>query len=217
MKMQVRNVYHHPYLPTSMKYFYTVFLLFSVLAFTAIGCDSSDSSSTDDSESTSTLIPLDAGNTWTLRVDGGFIDQIKIEVNGTTTLNGDSYREIDILASSSESTFRRTYVARETSNGLYIARPDTSDAGIQLYGFLLQSAVSDGGSYVHTDERGNSYDVSVSAQTITVPAGSFEALVYRATRQETGNTDNAFIDPGIGPVQLDYRGEIYRLESTNVE
>lgn len=200
-----------------MKYFFTVLLLFAALAFTMAGCDSSDSSSTDDSESTPTLIPLDDGNTWMLSVDGGFIDQVEVEVNGTTTINGELYREIDILASASGSTFGRTYVARETSNGIYIARPDTSEAGIQLYGFLLRSDISDGGAYVHTDERGNSYDVSVSAQTITVPAGSFEALTYRATRQSNGNTDIAFIAPGIGPVQLDFRGEIYRLESTNVE
>jgi len=81
----------------------------------------------------------------------------------------------------------------------------------------VRTDVSGGDTYIHTDERGNSYDVNVSEQTITVPAGTFDVLAYRVTRQSNGNTDSALIAPGIGPIQLDFRGEIYRLESTNVE
>lgn len=163
-------------------------------------------------------MPLETGNTWTLTVADGFIEKVEFRVGGNTTINNDAYREIDIIATTSNMmTLTRTYVAREQSGGVYIARPDTTEAGIQLYGFELRSPDATNGAYAYTDERGHVYDVSISEQTLTVEEGMFEVLAYRVVRQLNGNTDTAFIAPGIGPVQLDFRGESYRLESTNVE
>ena len=141
-------------------------------------------------------------------------DQVNFRVAGNTTISGTTYREVEIIATGPNGeTFSGTYIARELEGGLYIARRGDGD---QLYGFELKTSVSAGDAYVHTDERGNSYDVSVSEQTITVPAGTFEVLVYRIVRQLNGDTDIAYIAPGIGPVRIDFRGETYRLVSTNV-
>ena len=189
-------------------------LLFSALLLP--GCDSSDSSSPEAAE---TLIPLVEGNEWTMSVEGRFVPDgqtVTLRVSGEENIRGETYRRID-YATSDGLNRESALVARTLERGLYIARPDIEDSGIQLYGFELRSAASDGNAYVHTDERGNSYDVSASEQTITVPAGTFDVLAYRVTRQSNGKTDTAFIAPGLGPVQLDFRGEIYRLESTNVE
>jgi len=190
-----------------------VLLLLLFPAFLLVGCDSSDSS--DSSGSAEPQVPLAEGNEWTMSVEGRFVPDgqtITLRVGGEETIRGETYRQIDYTTSDG---FNResALVARTLERGLYIARRDIED----LYGFELRSAVSDGDTYVHTDERGNSYDVIVSEQSITVPAGTFDVLVYRVTRQSNESTDLAFIAPGIGPVQLDFRGEIYRLESSNVE
>jgi hypothetical protein len=185
-------------------------LLFSALLLT--GCDSSDSNSPEAGE---TLIPLVEGNEWTMSVEGRSVPDgqtVTLRMSGEENIRGETYRQID-YATSDGFNGESALVARTSDRGLYIARRDVED----LYGFELRRTVSDGDTYVHTDERGNSYDVIVSEQSITVPAGTFDVMAYRVTRQSNGNTDTAFIAPGIGPVQLDFRGEIYRLESTNVE
>lgn len=183
--------------------------------FTLGGCDSGPSGPGDPDDN-STLIPLEEGNTWTMSVEGDFApdgETVTLRVGAETTINNNSYREIERSTSSSGTFSNSNIVASNRPNGVYIARRDLSD----LYGFLVRTDVSGGDTYIHTDERGNSYDVNVSEQTITVPAGTFDVLAYRVTRQSNGNTDSALIAPGFGPIQLDFRGEIYRLESTNVE
>jgi hypothetical protein len=154
------------------------------------------------------------GNEWTMSVEGRSVPDgqtVTLRMSGEENIRGETYRQID-YATSDGFNGESALVARTSDRGLYIARRDVDD----LYGFELRRTVSDGDTYVHTDERGNSYDVIVSEQSITVPAGTFDVMAYRVTRQSNGNTDTAFIAPGIGPVQLDFRGEIYRLESTNV-
>jgi len=197
---------------------YTNILSLSVIflgVFALGGCDSGPSGPGDPDDN-STLIPLEEGNTWTMSVEGDFVpdgETVTLRVGAETTINNNSYREIERSTSSSGVFSNSNIVASNRPNGVYIARRDLSD----LYGFLVRTDVSGGDTYIHTDERGNSYDVNVSEQTITVPAGTFDVLAYRVTRQSNGNTDSALIAPGIGPIQLDFRGEIYRLESTNVE
>lgn len=189
-------------------------LLFSALLL--IGCDSSDSSAP---EAAGTLIPLEEGNTWSFEGLDNFVEEVTIRVGGSTTINGTSYREVEVTGTTSSDfmpTISEMYVVRERDNGTYIARPDTVDGDIRLFGFELQTSLSAGDTYVHTDERGNSYDVSVTEQSITVPAGSYDVLVYRAVLQGNDDTDVAFLAPGFGPVQINYRGTILRLVSTNV-
>lgn len=192
------------------------FLLLSALLLT--GCDSSDSGT--ESDTAAALIPLEEGNVWSFEGLSSRVEEATIRVGGSTTISGVSYREVEVSATTSSEfipTIEQTYVVRERENGLYIARPDTIEGDIQLFGFELQTSLSAGDTYVHTDERGNSYNVSVSEQSITVPTGVYDVLVYRATRQGSDDTDIAFLAPGVGPVQIDYRGTILRLVSTNVD
>jgi len=199
---------------------YTNILSLSVIflgVFALGGCDSGPSGPGDPDDN-STLIPLEEGNTWTMQVAEGFVDQVEFYVGSTVTVNGDTYREIEITATSpGRDDFTNRYVARQEAEGLYIARPDTVDGGVQLYGFELRTSASEGDAYVHTDERGNAYDVSVSEQTITVQAGTFDVLAYRAVRQSSGAVDITYIAPSIGPIRIDWRGSTFRLVSTNVE
>ena len=175
-----------------------------------VGCDSSDSSN-----SLGPLIPLEEGNTYSFETTDGFINQLDFRVAGNTTINGTTYRKVEIIATGSNgATFSRTYVARERESGLYVSPSEDNES---LIGFELQTSVSAGDTYIHTDEDGNSFVVSVSEQSTTVETGTFEVLVYRIVNQANGNTDVAYIAPGIGPVQLDFRGETYRLVSTNVQ
>lgn len=189
-------------------------LLFSALLFSA--CDSSDSS-----EPSRLSIPLDEGSTWSFEgVGNQAVEEATVRIGGSTTINGISYREVDVTAITRlelAPIFNVTYVVRERDNGLYIARPDTVNGDIRLFGFELQTSVSPGETYIHTDERGNSYDVSVTEQSITVPAGSFDVSVYRVTPEVGDDVDLAFIAPGVGPVEVDYRGTKLRLLSTNVQ
>jgi hypothetical protein len=205
-----------PLLQVAMTYRLLGLLVFSLLLLT--GCDSSDS--TEAGDSVGPLIPLDEGNTWLFEGLDNFVNEATIRVGGNTTINGVSYREVKVTATTTSEfipTLSETYVAREQDNSLYIARPDTAGSDIRLFGFELQTSLSEGDTYVHTDERGEIYDVSVSKQAVTVPAGSYDVLVYRAVRQFNDATDLAFIAPGVGPVQLDYQGATLRLVSTNVQ
>jgi len=190
-------------------------LLFSALLL--IGCDSSDSDSL--SETAATLIPLEAGNNWSFQRGDGLEGQVDIEIRGNSTIDGTSYRIAEAnITGIVGSMAAFTFAIQELDNGLYIGRVDGRDErDVPLLGFELRTEVSEGDTYSHVDEEGNVFNVIVSEQRITVPAGTFDVRVYTVTQRSNGGTDTAFIAPGVGPVQLDYDGVLLRLVSTNVE
>lgn len=89
--------------------------------------------------------------------------------------------------------------AEQRSNGLLI-RLDGEEV------FLFRYPVEVGTTYEYTDVEGTNFEVSVSRESITVPAGFFECLLYTIQGPAGRDSPRVWMRPALGPVQLDLRG-----------
>lgn len=172
-------------------------------------CDSSGGNSNNGEA----LVPLEEGNSWTAKSDEG---RLSISVNS----EGDA----EIF---------------ETPPGFYIEE-DTpvliekeSDGlmfGLNLQNrdnFFLKFPAESGDTYQYTDAAGaHNFEVTVSRQTLNVPAGEFDTLVYTIRQTDfSGEPIQArvYIEPGFGPVRYNQRPEFpefgsdFQLVGSNVD
>jgi len=168
-------------------------------------CDSGGSNG-NSAESTDVLIPLEVGNEWIAETDRGR----RVEAS----VSRDSVVEITEERQQEDFTF--SIQIEKHSDGIRIGEDLSTDDD----SFVLRYPIEDGATYEYTDPGGDeTFEVSVTRQSITVPAGSFDCLMY--TIQEEGDEDSqrAWIKPGTGPVRLqDIEGEgTLELISTNAE
>jgi hypothetical protein len=199
----------------SMKYFFTVLLLFAALALTMAGCDSSETGSEE--EDGESLIPLAEGNTWTA-TNNATQETVRLRVAGTESISEQSYFRVNTLTGSATVTGGSAnpgsplYV-QERDDGVYIGIRRSES---MLEGFFLRYPISDGSTYVHTNEEGDAFDVTVTERSVTVPAGTFDAVQYRILDQAADNADEragitVIAAPGVGPLQLSSAQNTVRL------
>ena len=187
-----------------------VILIMSVFSIIWIGCippvsGSSGSGSGGGSdentnitygEDTSVILPLEIGNTWTHdNVTSHGTSSETLTVVSVSNIGGiDVYR-------TNYSTGAYEYLGNHIGNGLYFYGDNTTGYIIPPYLFL-QYSCSVGDSWTF-DRYGGTYTVQDISDVITVPAGSFECIVYYYRRSTaSGLTEHyEYWAPGIGLVQ----------------
>lgn len=171
-----------------------------------------DSVGIGDDESNN-LIPLNEGNRWDAiekGPDGDRRHSVAVQATSDTSASA-TFGDPDDSSSLS---------IRKNKNGVLV--------GFTLDGhrnMLLKYPVEDGDKYQYTDEAGrNTFQVSVSKKSISVPAGTYDCLMYRIVqiRSEYQNVDRVCIKPRLGPVFWSREGvrglnTVLELNSTNVE
>jgi hypothetical protein len=149
---------------------------------------SCDFGGNDGNNTPDTLIPLTEGNRWVAEVSGGATDSVTTEVVGDSVRvkkhQGGIVVILDVLLS-------------EQSDGLLLRGAGLSNV------MLLKFPVEDGSTYEHTDANGNTYQVSVSRTSASVPVGNFENCLEYAVRGTENGTLRAIltVKPGFGPVR----------------
>jgi hypothetical protein len=166
-------------------------------------CDSGGSNGSPDA-----LIPLEQGNQWTAELSGPYRNE---EVDVEVTSESDAV----ITDRDQERTYRDTILVRKNDQGILIR--GRKEFPQDFPAMLLKYPVEEGESYQHTDGEGNTFQISVSRESVTVPAGEFDCLLYTIT--EVGDPDEitrAWIKPGMGPVRFKEAETVWELTSTNV-
>jgi len=169
-------------------------------------CDSGRGNDGDGGQSA--LIPLNTGNSWTYEVqdnsrgeDNGSTEQATLEITRSLTIDEEQHYEMDPGIDQYE-TDGEPFLARPREEGLYVTEEN-------LVGFPLRYPAEDGKIYTHTDDDGNEYKITVTDQTITVPAGTFDCLQYEiefdgsGAESGLGFSGSACISPDVGPIQID--------------
>ena len=198
-----------------------LFCFLFVTVIVTAGCDSSDS---EGGGSSDPLIPLVEGNTWTATSDASD-EPVQLRVGGTASVNGASYRLILATSGTATVTGARTTAGdtlfvQERSDGIYIGAPDFSRDGLE--GFLLRYPISGGDDYTYANEEGDTFGVTVTERSISVPAGSFDAIQYRILDENADNSDERFgitaiLTPGVGPLQLSSAQNSIRLTDFDLQ
>ena len=185
----------------------TVIALLSMTVFVGgvlvSACDSGGSN--DGDEGQSALMPLKVGNSWTYEVsqsDGS--TEATLEITRSVTIDDEQHYEMDPGLDQYE-TDGEPFLVRTQGDGLYVMEED-------LVGFPLKYPAEDGEIYTHTDDDGNEYRITVTDQTITVPAGTFDCLQY-----EIESDGSACISPDVGPIQINLLSLEANLASYSLE
>lgn len=162
-------------------------------------CDSGGGNDGDGGQSA--LIPLNTGNSWTYEVqDNGSTEQATLEITRSVTIDEEQHYEMDPGIDQYE-TDGEPFLVRLEEEELYVTEED-------LIGFPLKYPAEDGEIYTHTDDDGNEYRITVTDQTITVPAGTFDCLQYEiefdgpGAESGLGFSGSACISPDVGPIQI---------------
>jgi len=178
----------------------TICFALSICLFS--GCDTSG----DGPETTSdVLIPLETGNEWTVQTPTG---NLTLEVTDPTT--------VDVVGSGFN-------IKAENQPEGTLIRGEDFDLQVYDPAMLLKYPVEAGESYQHTDGKPSTFSVSVTEETVTVPAGEFECLAYTIERLRQGGNSRSdirkvWVKPGLGPVRLRQEdGLTASLISTNVD
>lgn len=146
------------------------------------------------------LLPLEAGIRWVAAAQG---DSIRAVVTQEGSLRV-------VRKSGQDSVVVPLQVERQ-SGGLSVSLD-----GEEV--FLFRYPVGSGDSYKYTDAGGTVHDVSVSRESITVPAGFYECLLYTIREAEGGESRRVWMKPALGPVRVDLQEfGVAELVSTNVE
>jgi hypothetical protein len=143
-------------------------------------------------------------------VSSSFRDKEEVDVEITSELDA------VIADRDQERTFRDTILVRKNDQGILIRGEKISPQDFPA--MQLKYPVEEGASYRHTDGEGDTFQVSVTRESITIPAGEFDCLLYTIT--EVGDPDEitrAWIKPGMGPVRVERNGVMRELTSTNVD
>lgn len=189
-----------PYTPATLISFIFVGLIGAGTLLTA--CDSGGDSGSDQSA----LMPLKVGNSWTYEVrSGSSTEQTTLEITDSRTINEEQYYEVDPGIDQYE-TDGEPFLVRRRGEGLFAAEED-------LVGFPLKYPVEEGGEeYTYIDNDGNEYRITVSNQTLEVPAGTFDCLKY-----EIDSSGSACISPDVGPIQINLISLEASLSSYSLE
>lgn len=158
------------------------------------------------------LIPLEKGNQWEYvftseDFEPTYQDRIDL-VSDTKAVYSSSY------------TFERPPILVDKTEEGTLIRGEEDDPG-EYPVMLLKYPVEEGESYEHTDGEGSTFEVTVTKETVTVPAGEYDCLLY-TIRDFTGIEAigwEIWIKPGMGPVRVARWGgnEVWELTSTNVD
>lgn len=147
------------------------------------------------------LIPLEEGNTWTIEIkelpppDGGDPEEERV------SFRVDSEGNAVVFESTSGELRDTTVLTEKKSEGLLVG-PNLENRD----NFLLKFPVEAGDAYEYTDAEGkHTFQITVSRETVEVPAGTFKTLVY-SIREDGRDTvdDRVYVKPGFGPVRWDY-------------
>jgi hypothetical protein len=173
-------------------------------------CDSGGSS---EEETSDELIPLAEGNEWeAVTSDEGAQES-------TAALRIVSETEVAI-----QETFSGGDVERDT-----LVFEERSDQGVNiryLYSrrdapvMALRYPIEEGTTYQHTDGSGATYEVTATRETVTVPAGEYDCVLYTIRDPRDGDlVKEIWVKPGMGPVRRSDEGgeEVWELTSTNVD
>lgn len=158
-----------------------------------------------------TLVPLESGNRW------------QAVAREDTTLESASFR---ILEGDAELRLVRPDDAvpynmplKEASSGSLLVKWARTRGDIDG-SMRFNYPVSDGETYTYTDSHGEkqSFNISVSRDSVTVPVGTFDCFIY-TVRQSKKKVAEAAIKPGFGPVRvsLNYENSVLELIDTNVQ
>lgn len=169
-------------------------------------CDISGSNSEDRPDK---LVPLEVGNQWQARISTDFGEQSQgiFEVIGATSIKVSSDGKPDTLR-----------VQNQAEGGILIR-------GYQFRGNLpgenpvirLKYPAEDGDAYQHTDGEGSTFRVDVSEESVSVPAGDYDCLLYEIREDPGGRPDwEVWMKPGIGPIKIRTEESTGELISTNV-
>lgn len=184
----------------------------TVLTVVGVGLSACDSAGLGDSGS-GDLIPLEEGNRWSAIEKGPDGDR-----RHGITLSVTSEGEASFKASNADESVSAVF--KKKANGILVGW--TLDGHRNM---RLKYPAEDGDKYQYTDAAGqNTFQVSVSKTSISVPAGTFDCLMYRIVqiRSEFQNVDRLCVKPGLGPVFWSREGvrglnTVLELNSTNVE
>lgn len=179
----------------------------SLLALTVVlslSCDSLGGGTADPG----VLLPLENKNEWTAAGTAGNIESASLRIlDGTGALR---------LVKPDDAVPFTLPMEQQSSRGLLVkwsrGLPDIQG------GMRLKYPVDPGASYQHADTVGTdrTFQISVSQDSVTVPAGTYECLIYTIRADTVVAT--ASIKPGFGPVRVSLAAErdTLLLTDTNV-
>lgn len=151
---------------------------------------SCDSFGTDDRPS---LLPLEPGTEWTATG----LDSVE-----TASLRILSEREAAVRIQAPSGVLALSLFLEQTDAGLLVGwtqKPPSLDGQV-----LLRNPVDAGESYRHSDTVGTrkrTFNVSVSRETIAVPADTLDTVVYSIEESSDSLVAQTSIKPGFGPVR----------------
>lgn len=155
-------------------------ILLILLATLPVSCDSSAG---DESRP---LIPLAIGNSWTFRYNNR--NEV-LRITDRMRINGIDYFVLD----------DDIYI-EEQRNGIWISYNDPADG---RYGFLLRFPIGPGDAYTFVDERGDSWNVSVTADDIITSSATISCLYYHISGEQIDPIiSDVCLAPGIGPIRI---------------
>jgi len=177
-------------------------------------CDSGGGN--DGDEGQSALMPLKVGNSWTYEVpQGDGSTEATLEITRSVTIDDEQHYEMDPGLDQYE-TDGEPFLVRTEGDGVYVMEED-------LVGFPLKYPAEDGEIYTYTDDDGNEYRITITDQTITVPAGTFDCLQYEIEFDGPGGesgfglSGSACISPDVGPIRINLFSLEANLASYNLE
>ena len=153
------------------------------------------------------LLPLQIGNTWTY--DAGSGDPFTLEAAKTVATDSTEWT----VVKDSETADGGTFAAfLNTTNGLYDAEYHERDAELDPASSFFRFPIEDGASYTF---KGT--EVSAAAETVEVPAGTFDVCTYTLENEVEGRRMFSFA-PGVGIVRFGGAdGRALKLTSRNFE
>lgn len=207
-----RSTFHFraiPYTPPTLVGVACILAILTATLFSA--CDSGGANEeTDD-----VLVPLEEGNEWRYNSNFGEETLSLLEV----TEEGNASLSTQYIYGT-EAPVTISIDAR--SDGLVVGVADEEGAVLDGEDMLLKYPVEDGETYRYTDSGGdNTFEITVTETSVSVPAGSYEALLYEIDNVDRPTNSKIWIRPGLGVLQFyvdgDTSGRVYRLQSTNVD
>ena len=172
-------------------------------------CDSGG----NDGEQADVLIPIEVGNEWTA---------------DATDERGDLEPRTGTLSAEITDTEKVSVAFAELSGTVGIGREE-DDVVIDLSRFYEGEGFYDGGSmrlrypvetgttYQFTDTENRQFQVEVSRESVSVPAGSYDCLLYEIVESPPGEVSRRiWVKPGVGPVKFTATDITVELTSTNV-
>lgn len=193
-------------------------LLITLSVFFISGCDSSGEGGDDVPDS---LFPLSKGTTWTAEVRFGSSSSDPVRLVAEVTDAQEATLSSDLFP-----IYATGITFSERDDGLILETETRTSGGEGIRSMFLKYPAEPGDSYLYTQSKLN-WDVDVSEETrVTVPAGTFDCIVYTIRNDEFGGDHRVWIAPGVGPVRWlrdddGFRGDKfefdYQLVSTNAE